>query len=396
MRVLLVHNRYQQRGGEDVVFDAELALLRERGHEVEALVVDNAEIAERRSLPQSIALGLNTVWSREGHQRVQRAVQGFRPQVVHFHNTFHLISPSGYYAAKSEGARVVQTLHNFRLLCASAILHREGKVCEDCVGRRVALPALRHRCFRGSRSATAALVAMQAAHRAAGTWIRQVDAFIALTDFACAKFLKAGLPARKLVVKPNFLPNDPGRGDARVGNALFVGRLSPEKGIRTLMEAWRLGGELPKLTIIGDGPLAGEVRSFTQRHPGVEWVGWRSSEEVLTAMKSAGVLVMPSRWFEGFPRVLVEAYAVGLPVIASDLGSLAELVDEGETGLKFRPDEPQALVEVLRRLEADSPLRRRLADGARRAFETHYTAERHLERVLEIYRGAAVGQAVAR
>ena len=379
MCILVAHTHYQQPGGEDGVFTAEAALLRERGHEVLALTFHNQELDCMPPWRQ----GLVTLWNQEAYQRVREAIRQHRPDLVHVHNTFPLASPAVIHAAKAEGVPVVMTLHNYRLLCVNALFFREGRVCEDCLGR---LPwrGVVHGCYRDSRLASLGVASMLALHRALGTW-NLVDRFIALTEFARQKFVEGGLPAEKIVVKPNFVHPDPGPGEGRGGYALFVGRLSPEKGVRTLLRAWGLlGGRVP-LKVVGDGPLAGEVREAARRLPGVEWLGRKSPEEVYALMGEAAFLVFPSEWYEGFPRVLAEALAKGLPILATALGSQASIVADGRTGLHFRPGDPEDLAAKVEWLLLHPEELRRMRREARAEYEAKYTAERNYQLLMEIY-----------
>jgi glycosyltransferase involved in cell wall biosynthesis len=263
MNILIIHNFYTQPGGEDVVFAAEKALLHERGHEIVEFVRRNDEINGIHYLGASVSV----VWSRDSQRALRRLIETVRPDVAHFHNTFLRISPAAYYACKDTGIPVIQTLHNYRLLCPSAIFFRDGHACENCLGKFIPWPGVLHRCYRDSRAATGAVAAMLVVHRLLRTWERTVDVFIALTEFARQKFIEGGLPADRVVVKPNFVHPDPGPGAHDGGYALFAGRLSPEKGVRTLLAAWeRLGAGIP-LKIAGDGPLAREVARACERHP---------------------------------------------------------------------------------------------------------------------------------
>ena len=311
------------------------------------------------------------------------AIARFRPDVVHVHNFFPLFSPAVYYACRTAGVPVVQTLHNYRLLCANSLLFRDGHVCEECVGRSFAWPAIAHACYRGSRAGTASIAIMQASHRIARTWQERVDLYIALTEFSRAKLVEGGLPAEKIVVKPNFASRDIATGNGRGGYALFVGRLSPEKGLDVLLEAWkRMRMSIP-LRIVGDGPLAGRVREAAGES--VSYLGPREKSEVLGLMQSASLLILPSMWYEGFPMVIVEAFQVGLPVVASDLGSLSSLVTPGRTGLLFRPGDPSALAERVEWAFAHPEELSRMRRQARAEHEANYTPERNYELLMQIY-----------
>jgi glycosyltransferase involved in cell wall biosynthesis len=385
LRVLIAHNRYQQPGGEDMLSEAEAALLTAHGHAVEQLVLDNDAIAPQRSALDSVRLAGATVWSRQGHAAVQRAIRAFRPDVVHFHNTFPLISPAGYYAARAEGVPVVQTLHNFRLLCANGLFYRDGHICEDCLGKAVPLPGVVHSCYRGSRTASGAVVTMLTAHRAARTWTRMVDRYIVTGEFQRQKFIAGGLPAEKLAIKTNFVP-DPSPGDGRGNYALFVGRLSPEKGIGTLLRAWeRVGGKIP-LKIAGDGPLAGDVAEAQRRLPGIEWLGRLAPAEVTTAMQQAALLIFPSEWYEGQPRTILESFAVGTPVVAADLGAMSELIRADHTGVHFEAGDPGDLARVVAETFANPAALARMRARTRAEFEACYTAAENERQLTDIYR----------
>ncbi len=387
-RVLVVHNRYQQPGGEDMTFAAEADLLTAHGHAVEQLVFDNDAIVSRRSALDSARLASTTVWSRQGYTAVRDAIRTFRPDVVHFHNTFPLISPAGYYAARTEGVPVVQTLHNFRLLCANGLFYRDGHICEDCLGKAIPLPGVIHACYRDSRAASGAAVTMLTAHRAMRTWTRVVDRYIVLGEFARQTFIRGGLPAGKLAIKPNFVA-DPSPGDGHGNYALFVGRLTPEKGIHTLLHAWeRFGGTIP-LKIVGDGPLAAAVADAQRRLPNVEWLGHLSPAAVTTAMQDAALLIFPSEWYEGQPRTILESFAVGTPVVAADLGAMGELVHDGQTGRHFRAGDPAHLAQVVADTVARPAALAAMRERARAAFAAHYTAETNYRRLSEIYSGVS-------
>jgi glycosyltransferase involved in cell wall biosynthesis len=381
MKVLMVHNRYQQPGGEDEVFLAEASLLESYAHRVVRYSTHNDRVAEMNRL----ALAGNTLWNSSTYQELRALIRQERPRVAHFHNIFPLVSPAGYYAAKAEGVPVIQTLHNYRLLCPNAQFFRDGRVCEDCMGKVIPWPGVVHKCYRGSRAASAVVTAMLATHRASHTWTEMVDMYVVLTDFARRKFIEGGLPARKLTIKPNFVYPDPGPGEGRGGYALFVGRLSPEKGIGTLLEAWeRLKEQIP-LKVVGDGPLAELVASAASRYPYLEYLGYRSAEEVHGLLKEASVLIFPSEWYETFGRVAAEAFATATPVIAADIGAVAELVEHGRTGLRFRPGDPEDLAAQVGWFLSHPEEHSRLRSEARAEFEAKYTAERNYRTLMKIY-----------
>jgi glycosyltransferase involved in cell wall biosynthesis len=380
---MVVHNRYQEAGGEDRVFLTETALLEAHGHRVLRYSVHNDQVADMNRL----ILAGKALWNSSTYRELRALICRERPDVVHFHNTFPLISPAGYYAARAEGVPVIQTLHNYRLLCPDALFFRSGRVCEDCMGKVIPWPAVVHGCYRGSRAASGVVTAMLTLHRALRTWTEMVDVYVTLTDFARRRFIEGGLPAGKIVTKPNFVYPDPGPGEGRGGYALFVGRLSPEKGVGTLLTAWeRLGMRIP-LRIVGDGPLKGQVIRTADEDSRVEWLGYRPTAEVHALLKDAGVVVLPSLT-EGAPLSVLEAMAAGTPVIAADIGAMAEFVEHGRTGLRFRPGDPEDLagqVEwLLLRPEEHARMRRK----ARSNFEAKYTAERNYEMLMESYQTA--------
>ncbi len=384
MKILAVHNRYQRPGGEDQVFVDETALLETRNHRVLRYEVHNDQVKQVNRL----TLAKDTVWNSSAYRELGALIRRERPDVVHFHNTLPLVSPAGYYAARAEGVPVIQTLHNYRLLCPVALFFRDGRVCEDCMGKAVPWPGVVHRCYRGSLAASGVIATMLTVHRALRTWTEMVDVYVALTEFARSKFIEGGLPAGKIVVKPNFVAPDPGRGQGGGGYALFVGRLAPEKGTGTMLAAWeRLGTRIP-LKIVGDGPLRDRVVEAAARRSNVEWLGHRPVEEVHALMGKADMLVFPSEWYETFGRVAVEAFATGTPVIGANIGAVAELVEHGRTGLEFRPGDPEDLVTQVEWALSHPAELRRMRDEVRAEFEAKYTAERNYRALMEIYEAA--------
>lgn len=384
MKILLCHNHYQQPGGEDQSFAAEADLLESRGHEVLRYTVHNDSIEgmSRREVAR------RTLWSRETYAALRTLIRRARPDVMHCTNTFPLISPSAYAAARAESVPVVQSLRNYRLMCPNALFLREGRVCEDCLGKLVAWPGIRHGCYRGSRAGSAVVAGLSAVHRLLGTWTRGVDLYFTLTEFARRKFIEGGLPAEKIVVKPNFVAPDPGAGTGRGGYAIFVGRLSAEKGIDTLLAAWsRPEMELP-LKIVGDGPLADQVAAAARENPRIEWLGRRPIHAVLPLIGEAACLLMPSVWYETFGRTIIEAYAKGTPVVVSRLGAMEELVDDGRTGRLFAPGDAADLAAKVRQLLADPQRLGRMREAARDEYLDRYTAGPNHDMLMAIYERA--------
>jgi glycosyltransferase involved in cell wall biosynthesis len=377
-RVLLVHNRYQQRGGEDAVVEAEAAQLRGAGLEVELYLRDNDAIGARPGLGTALA----ALWSRRAAADVARLIERFRPEVMHVHNSFPLISPSIFWTARRRRVASVQTLHNYRLLCPQAMFLRHGAACEDCLGR-VPWRAVPRRCYRGSWAQSAVLGAVLETHRLLGTYARRVDRFIALSEFSRAKFIAGGLPAGRVEVKPNCVDIAAPPDAAPRGGGLFVGRLAPEKGIAVLAEAY---ANLPmaSLEVYGDGPEKARLADL----PRARLHGHRPAEAVHAAMRRAAYLVLPNLSYENFPLSIAEAYACGLPVIASDYGAVAELVEAGVTGLKFPVGDAAALRAALLWAEAHPEEMARMGRAARQRYEALNTPARNLERLLDIYRRA--------
>lgn len=393
MKVLLIHNFYRSGnpGGEDNVVRQERALLESAGHEVVLYQRSNDEVDERDTVAAA-RTALQMGWSRRSHREVAELISRERPAVAHVHNTFPLVTPSVYQACRDAGVPIVQTLHNYRWLCTAATFYRAGAICERCGPTRVG-PAVRHRCYRGSLVGSAAVALTQLRGWRGGTYARAIDAYITLSRFAAARFAAAGLDAARVHVKPNFVDDadPPGAGDG--GYVVYAGRLSTEKGLETLLDAWRGLRDIP-LRIVGDGPLHTALRERAAREGlPVQFVGLRPRDEVRAIIGGAALLVLPSQWFEGFPLVLVESYARGTPVVAARIGSLAELVVPDGTGLHFAAGHATGLAAQVRALWADDARRERLRRGARAHFEAEYSAPRNLRLLLDIY---AAARAVSR
>jgi glycosyltransferase involved in cell wall biosynthesis len=381
MHILSIHNKYQIRGGEDESRESEERLLRRMGHIVDVYEEDNSRVAK---IPL-VNLAARTVWSNESHRIVKTRLVESKTDIVHIQNFFPLISPSVYYAAKDLGVPVVQTLRNYRLMCPNGLFFRDGKVCEDCMGKPIPYPGVLHGCYRSSRVASATVATMLSVHHTMGTWTKLVDVYIALTEFAKQKFIEGGLPAEKIVVKPNFVYPDPGVGSGSGGYALYVGRLSEEKGLDTLLSAWeQLSVKIP-LKIVGDGPLASQVADLTKRLPQVEWLGRQGIESVHALMGEARFLIFPSKWYETFGRVAVEAFAKGTPVIASKIGAIAELVEHGCTGLHFIPGDSASLAGAVEWALEHPDVLQKMRYSARAEFEAKYTAQQNYHRIMKIY-----------
>jgi len=376
VRVLIAHSAYQQKGGEDAVVASESALLASRGVEVAVYSRHNDEIKGM----SRISLVGQTLCSSRTETDIAKWVADFRPDVIHAHNTFPLISPSLYLAADKAGVPVVQTLHNFRLFCPQGMLLRNGKVCEECLGNLPWRGVVRG-CYRGSIMQSAVLGGMLALHRALGTYRNKVTRYIALNEFCRKKFIEGGLPAERIAVKPNFVDIPAGNEALRKGG-LFVGRLSAEKGIDVLARAM---SQVPacQLSVIGSGPEEAALNECANIHK----FGFLQREQIVSHMQQAAYLLMPSIWYENFPLTLVEAFACGLPVIASRMGAMAELIEDGRTGLLFEPGSAGELAKKIEWAEANPENMLEMGKYARKEYEAKYTPERNFRQLMDIYSG---------
>jgi glycosyltransferase involved in cell wall biosynthesis len=377
-KVLVVHNAYRHRGGEDSVVDSELALLRGKGHQVVEYIRHNDEIDGASSMP----LAAQSLWSHQTTSEVAAMLARERPDVVHVHNTLPLVSPSVYWACARAGVPVVQTLHNFRLACPQAMFLRQGRVCESCLGR-VPWRAVAHGCYRGSRAQSAVVAATSTLHWMLGTWSRKVSRYIALNEFCRDKFIAAGLPPERVAIKPNFVDEPRAVEKLARHGFLYVGRLSVEKGVSVLLDAAQRDRR-EDVKIAGSGPQAGLLNAVPQ----VEALGVLDSDGVMQALSRAQALVVPSVWYENHPRTLVEAFACGTPVIASRLGAMPALVTEGVTGLLFNPGDAQDLARVMRWASEHPREMAAMGARARDAYESKYSPAENYRQLIEIYDAA--------
>jgi len=388
LKIFVIHNHYRQPGGEDQVFEAETKLLESNGHEVFRYEMSNEHIAEMNATK----LAKSTVWNSLVMKDLRNLIRKEKPQIAHFHNTLPLLSPGAYYAAKTEGIPVVKTLHNYRMFCLNGLLFRDNKVCELCMNRWVPMPGLIHACYRSSYKASLAVTAMLSAHKLLRTWDRSIDLYIAPSEFAKQKYIQSGLAEHRIFVKPNFMFTDPlkGKGDGQF--ALFVGRLSPEKGVQVVISAWEKCGHRIPLKIAGDGPEMKKIVKQDNRH--IEILGWQSHSQILQLMESASFLIFPSVWYENLPMTIIEAYASGLPVIASNMGSMPSLIDPGRTGLLFKPNDPDDLADKVSWVLDNPENLDRMRVYARSEFEEQYTSEKNYHLLMEAYKkGIAIAAA---
>lgn len=381
MVILMAHNFYRLPGGEDVVFRAESEMLERYGHAVIRITAHNDATAQLGRL-RTAAAGL---WHFKYWREFRRVGCQRQGTICHFHNTFPLLSPSSVAAARSRGLRIIQTLHNYRLICPGGTLRRNGQICEWCVGKAFAWPGVAHACYRDSvwGSGTVALIA--SLQRVLYQWLQHVEVFITPSEFTRNKLIEAGLPSHKIRVKPHFVYPDPKAALESRGYLIYVGRLSEEKGVRTVLRTWSFLSRKVPLLVVGDGPLRSEVEEAATKNNLIQYVGWQSREDVLTLMKNASGVLVPSLWYETFGLAVIEAFSVGVPVFVSDVGSLAELVDDGRTGLRFPAGDAEGLAA---RLDWALSRPRRLAEmrvEARREYELKYTEETNYRLLMDIY-----------
>ena len=392
MVILFVHNYYQREGGEDAGVRQERDLLAAAGHRIVEYSRCSGEIA-LNGISSRIKLGAGALWSSRTHSELRSLIAKERPEVAYIHNTVPLISPSAYFACAEAGVPVIQTLHNYRFLCPASTFLRQGQICEECVTSTL-FRSVWHGCYRDSASASATLALMLASQRVLGTWQEKVACYIARTEFARKKFIEGGLPAERIVVKPCFVNPDPGPRTGSGDTVLFLGRLSPEKGLRSLITAWehlggnvplRMGGSVP-LRIAGDGPLRKELEAEVERRGlvGVKVLGRVPEADLLAEMKRARFLVFPSEWYEGLPLTIAEAFASGVPVVTSRIGSMIELVEDGRTGLHFNPNDPADMAAKVEWAWSHPKEMEEMGRAARREYETKYTPEINYMRLMEI------------
>jgi glycosyltransferase involved in cell wall biosynthesis len=384
LSVLVIHNQYQQPGGEDVVVRAEVDLLRGAGHRVLQFTQNNATLASCSPL-KTAALLVTTTWNRTAYATIRALLEKERPDVVHCHNLLPQVSPAAYYACQSTGVPVVQTLHNYRLFCPAGTFFRNGQVCADCT--RSLASAVKRGCYRSSRLETATVAMMLEFHRIRETWTSTVNAYIALTQFSRNFFVDLGLPHKKIHVKPNFLSHDPGRRSSPGNYALFVGRLSPEKGALEMLRAWLHLPHIP-LVVVGDGPLYNDALQVLQSSgcTHIRLLGRMTAQDTQTQIKGARFLVFPSRWYEPFGMVLLEAAAAGVPAIAARIAGVPELVIEGKTGLLFDLQAPDDLASKVNWGWTHPAEMEAMGSVARQLYLENFTAPKNYESLMNVYR----------
>ncbi|GAB1545537.1 glycosyltransferase [Scytonema sp. NUACC21] len=387
MKILIAHNRYKYAGGEDAVVQAECTLLKSYGNDVLLWELDNDSIV---GIQGKLTAAFSAVYSSTSRKQIAEKISDFRPDVVHVHNFFPLLSPALYDPCRDANIPVVQTLHNYRLGCPKAMLFRDGKICEDCINKAVPWSGVVNGCYRGSRLQSAAVATMLTVHSLRGTWQNRVDAYIALTKFHKAKMVQAGLPEEKICIKPNFVlsPDSPSQSSKSKNYALFVGRLSEEKGLATLIDAYAQGNISIPLKIVGEGPMAEALHQQVHNRglgEAIAFLGRQSKATVLELMYNSQFLVFPSIWYEGFPLTIAEAFACSLPVVAPKLGSMAEIVSDGITGLHFEAGNSLDLATKINWAIANPDTINAMGTNARCTYEAKYTPEANYKQLMEIY-----------
>lgn len=387
MRILIGHNYYKISGGEDAVVEAEYSLLKDSGQEVFLYRRSNVEL-DSSSLAGKFRHLRRLGWSPRTYKDIKAIIKRFRPDVAHFHNIFYVITPAAYFACKDEGIPVVQSQHNFRLLCSNGLFYRQNKVCEDCLDKSL-WQGVYHGCYGNSRVLTAFIAGMLMDHWKKGTWEHMVDIYITASRFGRQKLIDAGINSNKVLVKPNFVYPDPGidKNERNGRYALYVGRLSAEKGIEVLCDAWKAVPDFP-LRIIGDGPLADALLERVRRLgiTNVEFLGYVDHVQYERNMREAAFLIVPSLSYENFPRVVAEAFAYGVPVVASRLGSLEEIIEDKGNGILFDAGDPSDLARKARWMIAQRAERQRMGSYARQAFEQKYSARQNYGQLMNIYK----------
>ncbi|WP_238354764.1 glycosyltransferase [Kribbella sandramycini] len=381
----MLHNRYRsgQPSGENTVVAQTVDLLGNSGHEIDLYARNSDDIAAMGRKDRAL-LPFRSVWSYSAERDLTQLLQANRPDVVHVHNTFPLFSPSVLRAAAKLGLPIVATLHNFRLMCANAVLQRDGRPCDSCVGK-LPLAAVRHSCYRESRVQTLPLATSIGVHNSLHTWQRYVTTLIAPSEFVRERYVAHGYDADRIVVKPHAVPHD---GQVRSGPGeavVFLGRLVEDKGFADLLRAW--DSSLGRLVVIGDGPLRAEAEARAREDLSIQVLGQLPWARCMEVLRQARAVVVPARSYETFGLVVVEAFAHGVPVVASRLGALAELVDDGETGALAGPGDAEGLRKAIE-LVSDPVTSVAFGERARQVYLDRFTPERDLAATERIYSDA--------
>lgn len=381
MKVLMVHNFYQARSGECISYPTEVDLLRRFGHEVITYETRSDDLHD----VSKIKLATSTIWNSKSYTEIKNLIREQNPDVVHFQNIFPTISPSAYFAAKSLNKPVVQSIRNYRLACINGNLFRDGKVCELCVGKKVPWGGIKYGCYHRGKLASGVVATMLTVHNFINTWNSKVDGFIALTNFAKRKLTQHGIQKEKIFVRPNYIVSDPLVREQEGSYALYVGSLDERKGVLELVNLWLENDFKIPLKVVGTGPLHEKLKEVVGNSSSVEIVGFKDNREIMSIMKGAQLLAFTSLLFEGFPRVLLEAMACGVPIISSDIGSMSEIITEGYNGLLYQPTDLNELKLKILTLTKDGALRTELGSNGRKEFEEKYSAEAAYANLIKIY-----------
>ncbi len=383
MKILMIHNKYQQKGGEDFVFENEFNLLQKYGHTVDILIFDNNQI---KSAIDKLKIGLFSIYNPESAKILEDKINSFKPDIIHVHNFFPIASPSIFFTAKKNDIPIVMTLHNYRLICPNALLFRNGNICEECINKVFPYRGIIYKCYRDSFMQTLSLSLVTSIHRYIKTWHSKVDKFITLTNFQKNKFLSSSIniPKKKFVVKPNF-SEDFGEGyQNREDYFLYVGRLSQGKGVLTMLKAF--DGTNFNLIIVGDGIFKNEVIKYKEKNKNIKYLGFKLKKEIIELMKKTKALIFTSEWYEGLPMVLVEALSTGTPVITSNIGSQAEIVKDKHLGMHFNTGD---FIDLRKKIAEFLKINdKRFYQNARNEYLEKYTPEKNYEKLLSIYKEA--------
>ncbi|MCA6378182.1 MAG: glycosyltransferase family 4 protein [Cytophagales bacterium] len=383
MRILLVHNRYKQYGGEDAVVEAERALLANNGHLVELLIFDNDRLS---GLFSKIGIGLQLIYNRKSYRKLENKIKEFKPEIIHIHNIFYMASPSVLYAASKYRIPTVVSLHNYRLICSGALLMRDSKPCTLCIQEKFPIYGVKYSCHRNSKLETAQLTFVTGIHKLINTWNLKVSRYIALTEFARSQFIDSslGILPEKIVVKPSSV-TDCGFSSVRERENyfLFVGRLSEEKGVNVLLKTFQ--DRKIRLEIIGDGLLRSQVTSASAAHNNIHYWGYKDKPFIISRIKKCIALIVPSIWYEGLPITILEAYSTGTPVIVSDLENLNEIVTHGYNGIHFSANDPADLLRCIEEFDLNSRYYADLYSNARETYLSKFTPEINHQNLLNLY-----------
>jgi glycosyltransferase involved in cell wall biosynthesis len=391
MRILLVHNRYRSDApsGENRVVDQEGEALAALGHDVVRFGRNSDEI-DQWSIAKKASLPARTVWSHETYRELKAALREHRPEVVHVHNTFPLLSTAVLYACRDLRVPVVATIHNYRLECANGMFFRSGAVCHDC-SRGLPVRAVLHNCYRDSRAASAARVLDMSVHRRA--WRSLVSAYVFISVSERDLMRGLDLASDRVFVRHNLIPRRSRPRVAPTPTVVYAGRLHEVKGVRLLMAGWdrycsQSGEPGLSLIIVGGGPLENEVAAWASSRQSVELTGTVSSDRCAELISRARAVLLPSTWEETFGLVAVEAMAASVPPIAAGHGSFTELITPGVDGVLFSPGNPQALALAIADVDTNPGHYEFYGDEARKTYELRFDPQRSIEELLGIYRYA--------